>query len=343
MTQRIARRAVGLTGLELSELGFGAAPVGNLFRRVTDAEAGSAITTALDAGLSYIDTAPYYGFGLSERRVGDAVRDRPEAIVSTKVGRLLRPLNGVTSDAERDGFHSRMPFEPVYDYTYSGVMRSWEASLHRLGLNRIDILYVHDIGAATHGEQNAGRFMQLVRGGFRALEELRDCGAISAFGLGVNECEVCLQAFKHTDLDMVLLAGRYTLLEQGPLDTFLPTCLKSRVAVVAGGVYNSGILASGTRGKDIAYYNYAPAPPDIIDKVAKIEAVCDAHGVSLRAAALQFSLGHPAVTSTVLGLGNVQQVTAALQSYEAIIPADFWQELKKQGLLREEAPLPAVR
>jgi len=302
-----------------------------------------ALSAALDAGLSYFDTAPYYGFGLSERRIGDGIRNRAGTVVSTKVGRLLRPLPGQIGPAERDGYYSSLPFESVYDYTYSGIMRSWEASLHRLGLSRIDILFVHDIGVMTHGGQSEVMFGQLTEeGGFRALEELRDAGTIAAFGLGVNEWEVCLRAMEHARLDVLLLAGRYTLLEQGALEAFLPACLHNGVSVVLGGVYNSGILATGTQSGAIAYYNYAPAPPDIVERVKQLESVCSAHAVSMPSAALQFSLAHPAVVSAIIGLRSPAQVAAMIQSYTAEIPAEFWTDLQSSGLLRSDAPVPTA-
>ena len=341
MTAIIDRRAIGTSGLSVSRLGFGGAPLGNLFRRITDQDAALTVQAALDAGISYFDTAPYYGFGLSERRLGDSIRAQPQVVISTKVGRLLQPVPYPITAEERDGFHSTMPFEPRYDYTHAGIMRSWESSLHRLGLARIDILLVHDIGAATHGEQSTAMFSQLTQGGgFRALEELRAAGEICALGLGVNEWPVCLQAMNEVRIDVVLLAGRYTLLEQEALEVFLPRCARQEVAVIAAGVYNSGILATGTRGTAVPYFNYAPAPAAIIERAASIESICERYGVSLPAAALQFVLAHPVVVSAVLGLGSPAQVAAALAALHAEIPRSFWQELRSQGLLRLDAPVP---
>ena len=345
MGKLLPRRTVGATGLELSELGLGAAPLGNLFRRVPESEVTLTIQAALDVGIRYVDTAPYYGAGLSERRVGDGVRGRADIVVSTKAGRLLRPIPARANEAERDGFHAPLPFEPVYDYTYDGIMRSWEMSLQRLGLARVDILLVHDIGTLVHGEANAAYFNQLTTGGgFRALEALRSTRAITAIGLGVNEWEVCLEAMQHVRLDVVLLAGRYTLLNHhSALAQFMPTCVRERIGVVVGGVYNSGILATGTRSSTVPYYDYAPAPDDIIAKVRRLESVCDAHGVPLAAAALQFSLAHPAVVSAILGLGSPQQVSLAMLAYGTPIPASFWAELSSSGLLADDAPIPKAQ
>ena len=339
----LPRRRLPRSGLTMSELGFGAAALGNLYRPVSDAEAQWTLAAALDAGLTYVDTAPYYGFGLSERRVGDGMRGRPGVTLSTKVGRVLAPDLSVADDSERHGFHSAMPFTPMYDYSYDAILRSWAASRQRLGLARIDILYVHDIGRMTHGTQHDHYFSQLTAGGgFRALEELRAAGEIAAFGLGVNECEVCLEAMAHADLDVLLLAGRYTLLEQGALDQLLPECFARGVGVVIGGAYNSGILATGTRRGGPVHYNYGEAPADVVERVARIEAVCDAHGVSLPAAALRFPLAHPAVVSVIPGLGSAAHVRETLALHAGGIPAAFWSELHTEGLLRADAPVPEV-
>lgn len=341
MSSLIASRPLPRCALQLSELGFGAAPLGNLYRPMAEAVARDTLQAAVDAGLRYVDTAPYYGFGLSERRVGDVLRGQAGVAVSSKVGRLLQPLPGHSGEAERHGFCSPLPFTPVYDYSYDGVMRSWEASLQRLGLARIDILYVHDIGRFTHGTGHAATFSALTEGGgFRALEYLRAEGAITAFGLGVNEWPVCLEAMQHADLDVVLLAGRYTLLDQSALDRFLPACLERGVRVVVGGVYNSGILAAGTRSGAPLHYDYAPASGEVVERVRCLEAVCEAHGVPLAAAALQFPLAHPAVVSVIPGLDSVQRVAQTLELYRTAIPSCFWQELRRQDLLRQDAPVP---
>ena len=297
----------------------------------------------MDAGLRYLDTAPYYGFGLSERRVGDVLRneDRDSFVLSTKVGRLLQPCGRVDENEARHGYCSPMPFEPVYDYSYDGIMRSYENSLQRLGLGRIDILYIHDIGRATHGDDNAGLFRIAMESGYKALDELRSSGQISAFGLGVNEYEVCEEAVEYGDFDCFLLAGRYTLLEQDALDTFLPKCAERNASVVIGGVYNSNILVLGTRSKQRLYYNYETAPAKIIERVRRMETVCDEFQVSLPAAALQFPLAHPAVASVIIGMGKPQRVKHTLELFTSPIPTGFWQALRDKELLHPAAPIPA--
>ena len=267
---RLEQRTIAAGRLSLTRLGLGAAPLGNLYRAISDEQARRTVEAAFAAGMRYVDTAPYYGFGLSEQRVGDAVRaQRSRWQVSTKVGRLLRPHAGEANESVRDGFAEPLPFEAYFDYSYAGILRSFEESLHRLGLARVDLLLVHDIGAATHGAQHAATYAQLTQGGgFRALEELRASGVIGGFGLGVNEYPVALKALEDACLDVVLLAGRYTLLDQSALAEFLPACEREGVAVIAAGVFNSGVLATGSASAGTAYYNYVRAPPEIISRVA---------------------------------------------------------------------------
>jgi D-threo-aldose 1-dehydrogenase len=342
VNRRIPTRRVGRTSLAVTELGLGTAPLGNLYQPVSDEDSASACAAALEFGFAYVDTAPYYGFGLSERRVGDALRGRDSIVVSTKVGRLLKPDARIRGVHERHGFFSPLPFEPVYDYSFDGVMASWQASMQRLGLAKIDILYVHDIGRLTHGDGNAVYFQQLTQGGgFRALEQLRQAGAIQAFGLGVNEISVCLEAMNHAQLDVILLAGRYTLLEQDALDTLLPACQRLGTSIVIGGPYNSGILATGTRHGGALYYNYGTAPQAVVARVQSLESICDRFGIPLAAAALHFPLAHPQVASVIPGLRSARHVELTAELYEAIIPTPFWQELKRAGLLRADAPTPS--
>ena len=339
----IARRTVGRTGLTVTELGFGAASLGNLYQPVADVDARAAIDAALDAGMTYVDTAPHYGRGLSERRVGDAVRTRANVVVSTKVGRLMDPDASITDDRERDGFRSAMPFRMRYDYSHDGILRSHEHSLQRLGLGRVDLLYVHDIGGYTHGDAAGEYWEQLTRGGgLKALARLRDEGAIAGFGIGVNEIAVCLDVMREMPLDAILLAGRYTLLEQDALDTLLPACATAGTSIVIGGPYNSGILATGTKGGGVLHHDYGPASDAVIARVRGIEAVADRHGVRLPAAALQFVLAHPSVASVIPGLGSAARVGQTMDLYRAAIPADFWAELRHEGLLRADAPIPAT-
>jgi D-threo-aldose 1-dehydrogenase len=327
------KRTIGRTSLEVTALGLGCATLGGSRIAVTREEAEAIIRAAWAAGVRYIDTAPYYGFGQAERCVGDAMRwvPREEWVLSTKVGRLLRP-----SQAPGDGRRHPLPFEVEYDYSYDGVMRSFEDSLQRLGLARIDILYVHDIGEMTHGSAAHPRLMRALReGGYRALEELRRNRVVQAIGIGVNEREVLLEALEWGDWDAFLLAGRYTLLEQTPLDDLLPKCLERRTSIIVGGPLNSGILA----GRDT--WNYRTAPPEIVSRVDAIKAVCDGHRVPMAAAALQFPLAHPAVAAVIPGPRNDEEFHANLNLLQRSIPARLWTDLREAGLLHPEAPTPA--
>src|ERR1700676_4967525 len=277
-----SRRQIGRTGLRVTELGLACAPLGASRLGVARESAEAIVSAAWQAGVRYVDTAPYYGVGQAERCVGDALRDRPrdEWVLSTKVGRLLRPD---PTGMHADGRHHPLPFDPVYDYSYDGIMRSFEDSLQRLGLARIDILYVHDIGAYQHGSEAHPGLVRILRdSGYRALDELRRSGAVSAIGIGVNEREVLLEALEWGEWDAFLLAGRYTLLEQAPLDDLLPKCLARGTSIIVGGPLNSGILA----GRDT--WNYRTAPAEVVARVDAIRAVCNSHGVPLAAAALQF-------------------------------------------------------
>lgn len=327
----LPHRKLPRADLSLPTLGFGGAPLGGLFDAVDKEEASAALAAALDNGLSYVDTAPFYGFGKSERRVGDILRTRSYQL-STKVGRLLRP--GAVADPAAMGWPDALPFTPVYDYSYDGIMRSYDASLHRLGLDRIDILYVHDIGETTHGAKNAGHLQDLKDGGYRALAELRDAGQVKAIGLGVNESAACLQALDIGDWDVFLLAGRYTLLEQAPLADLLPACEARGTGIVIGGPFNSGILVGG------ATWNYSAAPAEVVARVDALKAICADHNVPLPAAALQFPLGHPAVISVIPGLRDRRELRATLDWAAIDIPATFWAALRDVELLHPDAPLP---
>lgn len=339
----IATRILGRTGLRLSELGFGAASLGNLYRPVGDSAVAQALTRATEIGIRYFDTAPFYGFGLSERRLGDYLRKQTDVIVSTKVGRMLRPERSLHGAASHGPFAEPLPFEAVYDYSRDGILRSHEDSLQRLGLANVDILFVHDIGPLTHGSKDAHHYEQLTKGGgLRALEELRDAGAVGAIGIGVNELEVCRRILKEGPLDVILLAGCYTLLEQAALDDLFPLCAERGTQLIIGGAFNSGILATGTRSQQTPYFNYAPAPPEILARVAGMEEVCDRHGVSLISAALQFPLAHPLVTSVIPGLASAEQVNSMLGAYQARIPRDFWYEMCHRGFISDKAPIPSL-
>lgn len=335
----LAQSLIGNTGVAVTRLGFGASTLGNLYRRVDEGTARATAVAAWEYGIRYFDTAPLYGFGLSERRLGDVLREREGYVLSTKVGRLLAPRPRAE---DRMGFHSPMPFESVDDYSYDAVMRSFEDSQQRLGLSRIDILYMHDIGRVTHGDRHEELFAIAMDGGYRAMRELRDQGLVRAIGLGVNEYEVCEQAMTHGDFDCFLLAGRYTLLEQEPLEHFFPACLKKNISIVIGGPYNSGILATGTKSQQMLTYNYEPAPRAIVEKARRIEQCCEEYNVPLAAAALQFTLGHPVVASVIPGLGNPERVPGTVELMQTRIPTELWLELKRRGLLHPGAPTPEI-
>ncbi|RVT81997.1 aldo/keto reductase [Rhodobacteraceae bacterium CCMM004] len=325
--------------LSFTELGFGAAPLGNLYRAITDDEAHAVLTAAWDAGVRYYDTAPLYGLGLSETRLNRFLRDKPrdDYVLSTKVGRLLTPATAETRDGHGKWFEVPNRRE-VYDYSYDGVMRSVEHSLERLGVDRIDILFAHDIDVPNQGSRanvNA-KVDQLMAGGYHALERMRSEGVIAAFGAGVNEWEVCQQLAERGEYDLFLLAGRYTLLEQEALESFLPLCEDRGIGIVLGGPYNSGILATGP--VEGSYYNYELAPPDIRDRVVRIETVCARHGVRLVDAAFQFPLMHPSVVSVIPGGQGVAEMEANARAAHAEIPAALWSDLKSEGLVREDAP-----
>jgi D-threo-aldose 1-dehydrogenase len=329
------KRRVGRTNLSVTCLGLGTATMGGSRIPVTREESEKMVRAAWQAGARYVDTAPFYGVGAAEHRVGDALRDeqRDEWVLSTKVGRLLRPRRA--PGGATDGRLAPLPFEVVYDYSYDGIMRSVEDSYQRLGLAKIDILYVHDIGVYQHGEAGNAPHMRALRdSGYRALAKLKADGTVSAIGIGVNEKAVLIEALGFADWDAFLLAGRYTLLEQEPLDDLLPMCVARGASIVVGGPLNSGILA----GRDT--WNYAAAPPEIVARVKRIEAVCDAHKVPLAAAALQFPLAHPAVCAIIPGPRSAAEFEANLKLLAMKIPAALWADLRQEQLLHPEAPTP---
>lgn len=325
----------------LTRMGFGGAVLGNMYRKISEDDAQGALQTAYDAGIRHFDTAPQYGLGRSEMRFAEAIArfGRDNIVLATKIGRLLLDCESdeVTPEAFVDVPQKRI----VFDYTYDGVMRSYEASRQRLGIENADILHVHDVCVFSQGsqEQSDAKVRELFDGGgYRALTELRDAGEILAIGAGVNEWQVCERLLGLGDFDCFLLAGRYTLLEQEALDSFLPLCVKRDVGIILGGPYNSGILATGA--VEGARYNYAPAPAPILEKVRKMEAVCAAHDTPLIAAALQFVLGHPAVRSVIPGAANAGEVKTNVGLLERSIPDMLWRDLRGEGLIRPDAPLP---
>ncbi len=338
MNIRHWQRGTG-SGLQFTELGFGSAPLGNLYRAIADEDARAVLDKAWETGCRYFDTAPLYGLGLAETRLNAFLRGHKgdDYVLSTKAGRLL----AACPTDERTGigkFFETPSRREIYDYSYDGVMRSFEASLERIGVDRIDILFVHDLDIFTHGSKQASdaRIEEFMQSGYYAMLALRDQGVIKAFGGGINEWQVCQTLAERGDFDLFLLAGRYTLLEQEALESFLPLCERRGIGIVLGGPYNSGILASGP--KPGAYYNYSEAPPEIIERVTRIEATCRRHGVELIEAALHFPLMHPAVVSMIPGGQRVEEVTSNRKILDKPIPQDLWRELKAEGLMRNDAP-----
>ncbi|MEO6280264.1 aldo/keto reductase [Roseateles sp.] len=322
------------TDARLTQLGLGAAALAGLYDAVDDATAAATLQAAWDAGVRYFDTAPFYGYTRSERRVGEFLADRPRDsfVLSTKVGRLMVPDANVKPGS--DGWAAPLPFRPVYDYSYGGVRRSFEDSLQRLGLTQIDKLLVHDIGSLTHGDHHEFHWRALTDGGgLRALEELRNEGAVREIGLGVNEWEIAQVALNVAPLDCVLLAGRYTLLEQGSLD-FLNHCAATGVNVIVGGPFNSGLLAGQAK------YNYGAVPPEVMRHAQALEMTCAEFGVPLQAAALQFPLAHPAVSCVLAGMRSPEQVAANAGWMASAIPRELWLALRERGLIHIAAPLP---
>lgn len=326
------------SGLAFTALGFGGAPIGNFNGVFDDDEANDMVAQSWQQGVRYFDTAPGYGNGLSEYRLGHALRrfDRAGLVVSTKVGRVLTPIKG--APMVNGQYQDVPPFVPGYDYTYDGVMRAVEQSMQRMLTDHFDALFIHDCDRYTHGRSQPEYFRQALVGAFPALESLRDQGVVKAIGFGVNETDVMTEAIKTTDSDLCLLAGRYTLLEQGALDQLLPMCEDRGVGIVLGGVYNSGILATGPRAG--ARYNYAPAPRDVLDRAATIEQLCLRHDVPMAAVALQFAYAHPAVVSVCLGARNAEQQAGNAELCDKPVPAELWDDLRSAELIRADAPTP---
>ena len=336
--QPFETREFGRSELNVTAFGYGAAQVGNFFRTMSDADSDEMFQAAWDAGIRYFDTAPFYGHGLSELRTGHSLRwkDRDSYVLSSKVGRLLTPAR--RADISFSPWVDAAPFKVHYDYSYDGTLRSFEDSLQRLGLERMDICLIHDVDVFTLGKDQPELFKQAMDGAWRALESLRSQKVVKAIGVGVNEWQVCHEALKQRDFDCFLLAGRYTLLEQDALDEFLPLCQTRGAAVVVGGGFNSGILATGA--KSGARYNYAPAPEHMMKRVRELEKVCEEFDVPLPAAALQFVVAHPAIPTVISGTSTAAQLAQNLAWFSYPIPRSFWGALKERGLLREDAPTP---
>lgn len=324
------------------ELGFGGAPLGNLFAPVVESDAVALVRRAWDRGVRYFDTAPHYGNGLSERRIGAALRGLPRDafLLSTKVGRRLVPDAAAARD--QHGYVDVLPYAQHWDYSRDGTLACVQESLQRIGQERIDYVFIHDVARDAHGELQPQRLREAMDGAVPALACLKADGVIAGYGLGVNDWKVCVDALAHADLDVVLLAGRYTLLDQSALPVLLPLCERRGTRVVIGGPFNSGILATGSCPTDSSTprFDYAPAPADIIAKVVLIEEVCSRHGVALEAAALQFPRAHPAVATVVAGVRSQAELDRDLALARAPIPREFWQELRERSLVLPDAPLP---
>lgn len=331
-------RNLGRTALKVSTLGFGGAPLGDLYAELDEATAIATVEAAVAGGVTLIDTSPLYGHGLSEHRIGAALRraGRERVLLSTKVGRVADPFAG---RGDGSGYVGGLPHGMRFDYSYDGTMRALEQSALRLGTDRLDIVLIHDVDIWTHGaDAIEARFSEAMEGAYRALERLRAAGAVKAIGVGVNEADMCERFARAGDFDTMLLAGRYSLLEQPALATLMPLAQEKGIGLMLGGVFNSGILATGPIPG--ARYNYKPAPPEILAQVAAIEAVCHRYDVPLRRAALQFPLGHPAVSSLVMGAVSPAEVADQLAEIAAPVPPELWQALKAEGLLGAEVPTP---
>lgn len=327
------RVRLGKTGLTVTRLGLGTAPLGNLFQTVAEADAHAVVEHAWRMQLGLFDTAPLYGYGLAERRVGYALgrHARDTFVLSTKVGRLLRPDAPPDTTQVYEGepfFKGTPPLNPVFDFSYDGVMRSFEESLERLRLDRVDLLLIHD---PDH------HYDEALTGAYRALDRLRSEGVIAAVGAGMNQAGMLARFARDAVFDCFLLAGRYTLLDQAGLRELLALCQEKRIAIIAGGVYNSGILATPHPG---ATFNYVPAAPDVLERAQRLGAICRRHEVPLKAAAIQFPLGHPAVTAIVVGSRSVAELDDNIAMFRHAIPAALWDDLRDEGLIPREAPVP---
>src|SRR5829696_8433623 len=341
----IDRRPLGRTGIEVTALGFGSAPLGDLYTQLDDETAIATAAKALSSGIAFFDTSPHYGNGLAEHRLGTTLRraDGETFVLSTKVGRWVNPherpapVSGKPGVAS-PGFVGGLPHRAVVDYSYDGTMRSFEQSLLRLGTDRVDILLIHDADVWTHGESFEDRFREAMEGAYRALSELRDQGVIKGIGVGINEAQTCARFARAGDFDCVLLAGRYSLLDQSALDGFFGTAEEKGIAVLLGGVFNSGILATGPFPG--ARYDYKSASPEILECVRRIDEICRGHGIALADAALQFPLAHPIIASVVIGAVTPAEIARNIESLSRPVPVSLWADLKSAGVLRPDAPTP---
>ena len=328
----LEKKILGSTGLEVTRIGLGCAALGGLYGDIPDEQAHAVVQQAIDLGLNLFDTAPLYGAGRSEIRVGHVLRSIPRDsfVLCTKVGRVLDPVEPGDDNRGQDIYDNPPPFKPVFDFSYDGVMRSFEESLQRLQLDRVDILHIHDPDA---------HYDDAIRGAYPAIAKLREQGLISGVSAGMNQWEMLADFGRAGDFDCFLLAGRYSLLEQESLDELLPLCEEKNIGILAGGTYNSGILAKGA--KEGAKFNYADAPAEVIAKAQKLEQVSERHGVNIKAAASQFALAHPVITAIIPGTRRPKRVLENFELLKETIPSDYWAELKAEGLVRADAPVPA--
>lgn len=338
---QISKQLLGKTEIELTKLGFGGAPIGDLFEKVPQKQAEMTVQTAWNAGIRYFDTSPFYGYGKSELRLGYFLREksRDEFVISTKVGRVFKAARNLKT-FDPGGWIGGLPFNFHFDYSYDGIMRSWEDSLTRMGLNSVDLLLIHDLDSFFHDseERFSAYLKQLITSGWRALDELRDQGLIKGIGAGLNRMGALPRLLDAVDLDFSIVAMPYTLLDQEVLDSEFPLCNEQKVNIIIGSVFASGILVHGPVKE--ARYAYAPATNEIINKTQKIQAVCQSFDVPLPAAALQFPLSHPLVTSVIPGAMAPEHIEANVKWFQHKIPSEFWSKLKEEKLIRSDAPTP---
>ncbi|WP_068310427.1 aldo/keto reductase [Polycladidibacter hongkongensis] len=323
--EQLPRTRLHRSGLEISQISFGCSSIGNLYQEISEEAAHEVLQAAWDAGIRYFDVSPFYGFGLAEQRLGRflAGKKGEDYVVSTKAGRSLIPVD--PADVPKSSFVNPLPYAPGFDYSYDGLMRSFEATKQRMPDNSVDILYIHDIGERIHGpEENAKHVKLFLDGGLRAVEEIKKYEGLKSVGLGVNEVEICIDLAERADLDLFLLAGRYTLLDRRAEPKLLPMCQERNMQLVIGGVYNSGILATGA--KNDAHFDYKPAPDEVVARVKGIEAVCNKYDVPIASASLQFPRNHPAVASVLIGTGKVSSLQRSLRGLEDAVPPALWQE-----------------
>jgi D-threo-aldose 1-dehydrogenase len=328
----LEKKVLGSTGLEVTRLGLGCAALGGLYGDIPDEQAHEVVQRGLDLGLNLFDTAPLYGSGKSELRVGHVLSQVPRDrfVLCTKVGRVLDPVEPGDEDRGQDIYDNPPPFKPVFDFSHDGVMRSFEESLTRLQLDRVDVLHIHDPD---------DHYDDAIRGAYPAIARLREQGVIRGVSAGMNQWEMLADFARAGEFDCCLLAGRYSLLEQEALDELFPLCQEKDIGILAGGTYNSGILAKGAQPG--AKYNYVDAPPQVIERARQLEEVSARHKVDIKAAASQFALAHPVVTAIVPGTRQPDRVTENFELLQVAIPADYWAELKAEGLVRADAPVPA--